>query len=264
MEPPLAAGHSQHEFPHFDGSSEIVPECARGVLAKTLYGGSLMRMVTRIFPLAAFVVGLGVTRLSAQQPGNGAFQWYIGGQGGVLSFKTSAQDRKEIPMGGGHVLITARRTGLLLSVEEAFGSDEVSVYTDGVGATQVVTFNDIRKYSAALLAFPLNMPIQPFVGVGLGIMHTVNPQGSIPGSTAPSELGSTGYGTFVGGVQFKISRFMGFGQYQITTSPSIQESSGFGADHGSGRLLEGPTHTLSAGLRIGLGGSRERPTSGGY
>jgi len=57
---------------------------------------------------------------------------------------------------------------------------------------------------------------------------------------------------------------MGFGQYQITTSPSIQESSGFGADHGSGRLLEGPTHTLSAGLRIGLGGSRERPTSGGY
>jgi hypothetical protein len=181
-----------------------------------------------------------------------------------MSFATSAQDRKEIPMGGGHIMITARRTGLLLSVEEGFGSDEVAVFTDGAGGQQVVTFNDIRKYSAALLAFPLNIPIQPFVGVGVGIMHTVNPQGGLEGSTAPSELGSTGFGTFLGGVQFKLSRFMGFGQYQITTSPAIQHSSGFGIDNSTGRLLEGPTHTFSAGLRIGLGNARERPAGGGY
>jgi len=221
-------------------------------------------MVTRIFPLAVLTLGLGAAQLSAQQPGNGAFQWYIGGQGGILSFKTPAQTRGTIPVGGGHILITAKRTGLLLSVEEAFGSDEVSSYTDAVGATQVVTFNDIRKYSAVLMAFPLSIPIQPFLGVGVGVMHLVNPSNPVPGSSAASELGSTGFGTLLGGVQFKVARFMGFGQYQITTGPSNQRSSGFGAMVGTGRLLEGPTHTFSAGLRIGLGGAREHPSGGGY
>jgi hypothetical protein len=223
-----------------------------------------MRMVTRIIPLAALVLGLGAHQLSAQQPGNGAFQWYIGGQGGVFSFKSTAQDRSNVPMAGGHLLVVARRTGLLLSVEEAFGSDEVSVYTDGTGATQVVTFNDIRKYSASLMAFPLNLPLQPYLGVGVGIQHVVNPSNPVPGSTAADELGSSGFGTFIGGVQFRVARFVGFGQYQITTSPSIQQSSGFGAEVGTGRLLEGPTHTFSAGLRIGLGNARERASGGGY
>ena len=223
-----------------------------------------MRTLIRSIPAAALVLGLGTAHLEAQAPGNGDFQWYIGGQGGILSFKTPAQTRGTIPVGGGHIMITARRTGLLLSVEEAFGSDEVSSYTDGVGTTQVVTFNDIRKYSAALVAFPLNIPIQPFLGVGVGIMHVVNPSNPVESSSAASELGSTGFGTFIGGVQFKVARFMGFGQYQITTGPSIQRSSGFGSNVGTGRLLEGPTHTFSAGLRIGLGGARERSTSGGY
>jgi hypothetical protein len=57
---------------------------------------------------------------------------------------------------------------------------------------------------------------------------------------------------------------VGFGQYQITTTPSIEKSSGFGANVGTGRMLDGPTQTFSAGLRIGLGNARERSTSGGY
>jgi hypothetical protein len=167
-------------------------------------------------------------------------------------------------MGGAHLLVTARRTGLLLSVEEGFGSNETSTYTDGVGATQVVTFDNIRKYSATLMAFPLRIPIQPYFGLGVGLLHVVSPSGSAEGSTAPNELGSTGFGSVIGGVQFKLARFVAFGQYQITTAPSIQRSSGFGADVGTGRLLEGPTHTFSAGLRIGLGNARERATGGGY
>jgi hypothetical protein len=95
------------------------------------------------------------------------------------------------------------------------------------------------------------------------LMHVVNPSTTGP-QQAASELGSSGFGTFVGGVQFKVARFVGFGQYQITTAPSIQRSSGFGAEVGTGRLLEGPTHTFSAGLRIGLGNARERAGGGGY
>ena len=230
---------------------------------QTLYGGSLMRMVTLRIPVVAMALCLGAAQLEAQEPGNGAFQWYIGGHGGLLSFRTPSQGRGSMPMAGGHVLITAKRTGLLLAVEEGFGSDEVSTFTSGTGATHSVTFNDIRKYSATLMAFPLRIPIQPFLGVGVGVMHVVNPSTSGPAEAA-REVGSTGFGSFVGGVQLKIARFVGFGQYQLTTAPAIQRSSGFGAEVGTGRLLEGPTHTFSAGLRIGLGNARERTASGGY
>jgi hypothetical protein len=166
-------------------------------------------------------------------------------------------------MGGAHILVTARRTGLVLAVEEAFGSDELSSYTDGVGATHFVTFDRIRKYSATLMAFPFRIPIQPYLGIGVGVIHTVSPTTS-GSQQAANELGSTGFGSLVGGVQFKVARFVGFGQVQTTTAPAIQRSSGFGAEVGTGRLLEGPTHTLSAGLRIGLGNAREHTKSGGY
>jgi hypothetical protein len=224
-----------------------------------------MRKITLRFPVVALALCLGAAQLEAQQPGNGDFQWYIGANGGIMSFRTPAQERGTIPMGGGQVLITARRTGLLISVEEALGSDELSSYVDGVGQTQFVSFDDIRKYSATLMAFPLRIPIQPYFGVGFGIIHVVSPT-TFPGDNteAANELGSSGFASFLGGVQFKLDRFVGFGQYQITSSPSVERSSGFGANVGTGRLLEGPTHTFSVGLRIGLGSARERPASGGY
>jgi hypothetical protein len=224
-----------------------------------------MRRVTLRIPIVALALCLGTAPLHAQQPGNGDYQWYIGAHGGMISFRTPAQSRGTIPFGGGHVLITAKRTGLLISVEEALGSDELSSYVDGSNATQFVRFDNIRKYSAMLMAFPLRIPIQPYLGVGFGVIHVVKPSTLAGGtSDAANELGSSGFGSFLGGVQFKVARFVGFGQYQITTSPSIERSSGFGARVGTGRLLEGPTHTFSAGLRIGLGSARERPASGGY
>ena len=222
-----------------------------------------MRMVTRILPVVALALGLGAAELPAQEPGGGTFQWYIGGQGGVLNFRTSAQDRDNIPMAGGHLLVVAKRTGLLLSVEEGFGSDELGVFTDGVGTTHAVTFDDIRRYSGTLMAFPLRLPIQPYFGLGLGIQHVVNPV-SDGLQQAAEEIGSTGFMLFLGGVQFKLARFVGFGQAQVTSSSAIQQSSGFGANAGTGRLVEGPTYSLTAGLRIGLGNARERPTGGGY
>ncbi len=222
-----------------------------------------MRMVTRIFPVVALALGLGAAQLSAQEPGGGTFQWYIGGQGGVMNFKASAQDRDNIPMAGGHLLVVAKRTGLLLSVEQGFGSDQLAFFTDGVGTTHAVTFDGIRRYSGSLMAFPLRLPIQPYFGLGLGIQHVVNPV-SDGLQEAAVEVGSAGFMLFLGGVQFKLSRFVGFGQAQVTSASAVQQSSGFGANVGTGRLVEGPTYTLSAGLRIGLGNARERASGGGY
>ena len=226
-----------------------------------------MRTLIRSIPAAALVLGLGTAHLEAQAPGNGNFQWYLGGQGGVMFFKTPTQGRSGIPTFGGQTLIVAKRTGLLLSFEEGVGSHETSAYTDGNGV-ESVTFNDIRKYSAILMAFPIRSAAQPYLGVGYGILHVVNPT---PASSAAFqadavELGSFGFGSFVGGLQFQLGRFMAFGQYQITTSPSQKMVT---ASDGTtvlavGRLLDGPTHTFSGGLRIGLGSAREGVRSGGY
>ena len=225
-----------------------------------------MRTLIRTIPAAMLVLALGTTGLLAQAPGNGDFQWYVGGQGGMTFFKTPSQGRSGIPTFGGHTLIVAKRTGLMLSFDEAVGSNELSSYTDAGGA-QSVTFNDIRRYSAVLMAFPIKAAAQPYLGLGYGLIHVVNPT---PSSSAAfqspaNELGSSGFATFVGGLQFQVGRFMAFGQYQITSSGGQKVATASdGTVVGVGQLLDGPTHTFTGGLRIGLGSAREDVKAGGY
>jgi hypothetical protein len=228
-----------------------------------------MRTLIRSIPAAALALVLGTAHLAAQRaPGNGNFQWYIGGQGGVLFFKTPTQGRSGIPTFGGHALIVAKRTGLMLSVDEAVGDNETAAYEDASG-TQPVTFNDIRRYSAVLMAFPIRAAAQPYLGLGYGIIHAVNPtptSGTGFKSDA-AEVGSAGFGTFIGGLQFQVGRFMAFGQYQITSAASIQRA--FDGSQppvmtAAGRLIDGPTHSFTGGLRIGLGSARDDVRAGGY
>jgi hypothetical protein len=227
-----------------------------------------MRKVTRSMSVAALAVCLGAASLPAQGPVQGDFQWYVGGQAGVLVFRASSQTRGGVFMAGGHTLITARRTGLLLSVDEGIGSNEQSVYYDASGAQQTVVFNDIRKYSAVLMAFPIRSAAQPFLGIGVGLLHAVNPQTTGTTFVSPAaqaqaqqdarDLGSTGFLTFVGGLQFKVGRLVAFGQYQLTSAQGDKTLES-GA---SGRLIVGSTHTFSGGLRVSLGSAKETPRAG--
>jgi hypothetical protein len=232
-----------------------------------------MRKVTLSIPVAVLALCLTAAQLPAQQPGGGAFQWYIGGQGGVFNFE-SIEGRQTIPSFGGHMLIVARRTGLLLSVDEALGSDEVGIYnlvtvnsTGAVTSQEVIAagFQDLRKYSATLVAFPIKGPATPYFGIGVGILHV---SGVTPDDDFTKAVGSAGFGSFVAGLNFRVSRLSAFGQYQITTSPSQQQMTVRFTDGSKmsafGNLFRGPTHTLTAGLRFGLGNAKERATSGGY
>lgn len=232
-----------------------------------------MRVVTLI-PVAVLALCLGTGRLTAQQAGNGTFQWYVGGHGGIINFETPAAGHKTEPLGGAHLLITARRTGLLLSVEQSFGSAKAAGYTmqvfdsSGTFVSQQavpVTFKYLRKYSAMLMAFPIKGPATPFFGIGVGIMHA---GGFTPDDGAASAIGSSGFGSLVGGLNFRVSRFSAFGQYQITTSPRQQTTSSKDSQHNTfvsfGNFYTGPTHTFTAGLRLNLGNARERVAGGGY
>jgi hypothetical protein len=242
------------------------------ILVRTPFGGSLMRMVNLSIPVA-LALCVGAAQLSAQQPGNGTFQWYVGGHGGVMNYGTPA-GRENAPVGGAHLLVTARRTGLLLSVEQGFDADGAGSYTvqsfdsdgDFVGSAAVnATFSYVRKYSATLMAFPIRGPATPFFGIGVGILHT---GGHNLDDGIVKSMGSSGFGTLVGGLNFRVSRFSAFGQYQVTTAPGLRTFSQKFSDGSEvmafGNLLSGPTHTFTAGLRFSLGNSRERASGGGY
>lgn len=216
-----------------------------------------MSVLSRSIPLVALVCSFGASALAAQDLHNENFQWYVGGQAGVLIYKTPTQSRGGNLMVGAQTLIKARRTGLMLSIDEVLGDSQTSSFTStaAAGGTEAVTFNDIRRYSAVLMAFPIRGPMQPYLGAGLGILHVVNPQaasGSAAEQDLAGQMGSTGFGTLVAGLQFHLGRLMAFGQYQVTTGARTQASS-----TASGKLIDGPTHSFSGGLRFSLGGTRE-------
>ncbi len=213
-----------------------------------------MRMLTRGLPvLALSAVALSTPLAGQDNVGTGSFKWYFGAYGGAMSFETTAQNDKTAPVGGAQFFVTARRTALRISVEEVFSSDNLAVYPDATapGGVQTVSFNNIRKYSLLLMAIPLQGAIQPYIGLGVGWMHTVNPQvlGDPTDPAAAQEeavnRGSIGFGSGVAGIQLRTGKLAIFGTYQITSSPS------------SDKYLVGPTHTLVGGLRFSLGPSRE-------
>ncbi|MCL6650166.1 MAG: hypothetical protein K6U89_17790 [Chloroflexi bacterium] len=199
----------------------------------------------------------------AQELRPDSHRWYVGFQTGGLLFETQTQSRSTIPFGGAHVLVMAKRTGLVLSVEEGFGKGERSAYADAdePSGARAVTFDRLRKYTATVLAFPLSGTVEPYAGLGFGILHTVNtevqgfftsPEDAGMATLLVKDLGSTGIGTVLGGAQYRASpNLVVFGHYQITTSPA------------DGRLLRGPSHTVAFGIRLGLGRARDEVRKSG-
>ncbi len=218
-----------------------------------------MSMLTRSITLGVLALGVGATALAAQQRPRGYsnYRWYIGGQGGVFNFQTTGQTRGWIPSVGGHTMIIAKRTGLLVSVDDALGSNEVATiaYAPSATGSQQIAFNDVLRFSFHMMAYPWRGVVEPYIGVGGGIMYAVSPQALNVAGYTPTELlalydtiddlTSTGFASVVGGVQIKGGPFMIFGQYQINTAPS------------RGNAFVGSTQTASVGLRLLLGSSRD-------
>lgn len=220
-----------------------------------------MSLLSRSIPMIAFALALSAQDARAQDVVRGEdFRWYIGGQAGAFILRTPNQTRGAIPMAGGHMMIKSRRGAVYLAVEEAFGDDQQSSYVDysAGGGTQPVTFTDVRRYSFGLMVFPVYGHMQPYLGVGAGIMHVVSPEPLAGGSPSlASEVGSGGFGALYAGLQFRVGGMSAFGQYQIQTVPAYQSVTSGGVLAAEGRLISGAVHTLTGGLRVSLGRSRE-------
>ena len=92
-----------------------------------------------------------------------SYTWKLGFDVGSMIFTTHSQASTVIPSAGAHVMIMARRSGLMLGVDEGFGSDE---RTNG----GLILFNDLRRYQAVLVAFPFKSALEPYFGVGGGLL----------------------------------------------------------------------------------------------
>lgn len=222
-----------------------------------------MRTLPRML-LAALLTTVGSGGVAAQQLRDDSYRWYIAPQVGILVFETPSQTRSAIPVLGAQALILGKRGGLIASVEEAFGDDEKSAFAEAgaSGGARSASFDRLRKYSATLVAYPIEAEVEPYLGVGFGILHTVgtqvggiftDPAEAANAAAAANDRGSSGFASFTGGVQARLTpRSVLFGQYQVTTAPA------------SGKLLLGPTHTLVVGIRFGLGNAKEGIRGGGY
>jgi len=220
-----------------------------------------MSLLSRSILTIAFALALGAQDVGAQELAQGDdYRWYLGGQAGASVFRTPNQTRGAIPMAGGHALIKARKGALYLAVEEAFQDGQESSYIDYTagGGEQPVTFSDVRRYTFGLLVFPVRGHMQPYVGVGGGIMHVVSPQPQGGGSAAVAqEAGSTGFGALMGGLQIRVGGVSVFGHYQLQTVPGYKGVTAGGELAGEGRLISGAVHTITGGVRFSLGPSRE-------
>lgn len=206
-------------------------------------------------PVAIFAIVLGAALpRAARAQRSDSYTWKLGLAAGGMAFQTNSQDLKLVPAAGVHILIMAHRGGLQFGVDEAIGSNEKA---DG----GLVLFNDVRRYQAVLMAFPIDGPVEPYFGLGGGIMQVVGPR-ITPDITDPTDrqtllaaaedASSSGFFSGLAGVQFRAGRLTVFAQYQATSSPS------------SDNLLHGAGQSLMGGIRIGLGNAREDVTAGGY
>ena len=231
-----------------------------------------MRTSSRVpFLLAlAMAVGAPLVAQSAASSSAGVpqvrddrFKWFFGASAGALFFQTQEQTRSGVPTVGAHLAIVSRRGGLMLGIDEGFGSNEPSHFLDPSDDfnERAVTFDRIRRYSATLTAYPVRGSLEPYIGLGFGFTQVVSPQVegvfSSPDAAATSEffakeVAADGFASLMAGVQFRVGRLAAFGQAQMNTPPAQEH------------ILMGPLYMLSGGLRFSLGSAKQEVKGGGY
>jgi hypothetical protein len=232
-------------------------------------------MLSRSIALGLVAATLLATPAWAQ--GSQQYTFYFGGQGGLMSVKgTDALGTRDLmATAGAHILVTGNRTGLLVAVDQSFGTNKkgsfASATVDSLGAviaasSPVVTYTGVRRYTFAVMLFPVQHSIiQPYLGIGGGILHTTGNTGGAPASgTITSKLGTQGFLTAIGGLEFRVAGLSAFGQAQITSAPALRtvvtRFTNKSVETDQGSLFQDASYSVMAGLRFSLGSAR---SSGG-
>ncbi len=182
--------------------------------------------------------------------------WFWGVKAGIMNFSTGNGTSKTAPLVGGEWLITRNKAGLYLSAEQAFFNTTGYVF-DNNGQQYNVALKDSRRYTAALLAFPVNWgSLRPYGGVGFSlnlIQHATVDQSQftdvdqedVVAQRIHDEKDRVAF-LIMGGLQAQYRRFSVFGQ---ATYMPARANFFF-----SGRS----TYIVEAGIRYNVGSSIER------
>jgi hypothetical protein len=182
--------------------------------------------------------------------------WFWGAKAGLMNFSTGNNNSTTAPLVGAEWLITRSKAGLYLSAEQAFFTTTGYV-TDGTGQQFNVALKDSRRYTAALLAFPVNWgSLRPYGGVGFAL-NLIQHATLVPGQPVdPDQMDAVAQQIhderdrvaflIMGGLQAQYRRFSIFGQ---ATYMPARANFFF-----SGRS----TYILEAGLRYNVGSSIDK------
>ncbi len=212
-----------------------------------------VRWLTSGLALAALVPSLG----AAQQSSSRLFEnsWFWGAKGGVMSFETEADGNTAAPLVGVEWLITRTHGALYISGDQAFFNATSSV-NDRYGQAYRVKIRDMRRYTAAALAFPWTWgTVRPYGGVGFSL-NNIQRTSLIDMPATDTSIADvavqldhqkdrTSFITMAG-IQGQYQRVSLFGQ--VTYMPAKADF-----------LLNGrSTYILEAGIRYNFGASKER------
>ena len=185
--------------------------------------------------------------------------WFWGVKGGVISFSTATVENKLKPVVGGEWLLTRSQGALYIAVDQAL-FDESSAFTDTVGQSHTVTIRDMRRITAAAMAFPFSLDaviatFRPYAGVGfaLNFLRTAELDAGLPSDSAArrdvsrrlADQQDRAAPLLILGLQAQLGRIAAFAQGTIMPAETRF-------------LLNGsPTMFAEVGLRFNAGRSKE-------
>ena len=210
-----------------------------------------VRWLTSGLALAALVPSLGAAQSSRLFEDSG----FWGAKGGMMSFSTDVDGNTEAPLAGAELLITRTHGALYLSGEQAFFKATSSVQ-DYTGQHYRVAMRDMRRYTAAAMAFPVAWgTVRPYAGVGFSLNNIQRATliDAAANDTAAMEVAGqieqqkdrVSFITMAG-IQAQYQRVSLFGQ--VTYMPAKNAF-----------LLNGrSTYIIEAGVRYNFSSSRDR------
>jgi hypothetical protein len=126
---------------------------------------------TRWFVAGLFAAALVPAIASGQRTREFEDSWFWGAKAGVTTFAPTFGDTETSATYGGEWLITRRRGGLYVAVDQAEISTTSAVFDPSFeGGFRPVAVDKMRRVSAAALAFPKSFGrFRPYAGVGLAL-----------------------------------------------------------------------------------------------
>lgn len=125
-----------------------------------------LRQITAGIALTALLPAVGAAQQSSRLFDN---SWFWGAKVGIMSYSTVGSGSSTAPTLGAEWLITRHKGALYLAADQAFFTATSSVM-DSQGNSYAVGIKNMRRFTAALLAFPKAFgTVRPYGGIGLAI-----------------------------------------------------------------------------------------------